>query len=164
MEEILNATVGQLVGGSIGILFLVSLFIEITPIKWNPISSFLGWIGRHTNRELDEHIKRTNKELDCRIDKLEEKVEEISKRQEKDEAKSEEQEAINSRIRILRFSDEIRRGLKHSQESFDQTLLDVTTYKQYCDTHPKFENEKAVHACERVKKEYDRCMDEDDFL
>ena len=164
MEDILNATIGQLVGGGIGILFLISLFIEITPIKWNPISSFLRWLGRHMNKELDEHIRRTNKELDDRIDRLEEKVEEISNKQEKTDAKAAEQEAINCRIRILRFSDEIRRGLKHSQESFDQTLLDVTTYEKYCKEHPDFENQKAVRACERVKKEYDRCMDEDDFL
>ena len=156
----MNATIGQLIGGGFGILAFLALFIEFTPIKWNPLSDILGWIGERTNKKLDGRITT----LDTRMTTLENTVDDISTRQENAELKAEEREAVYCRIRVLRFSDEIRRGLKHSQESFDQTLLDITTYKKYCNTHPDFENEKAVHACERVKKEYDRCMDEDDFL
>ena len=160
MEFFMNATIGQLIGSGFGVLAFLALFIEFTPIKWNPLSSILGWIGERTNQKLDGRMTT----LDNRITDLETKVDEVSTRQEQTEAKAEEREAVYCRIRVLRFSDEIRRGLKHSLESFDQTLSDVTTYEQYCKNHPDFENQKAVRACERVKKEYDRCMDEDDFL
>jgi hypothetical protein len=153
MDFIMNATIGQLIGGGFGFIFFFSLFVEFTPIKWNPISDFLKWVGQ-----------RTNKGLNDRLEVLEDKMEEISDRQEKNEEKMLEQEAINCRIRILRFSDEIRRGVRHSQESFDQTLSDITKYKKYCNDHPDFENEKTVVASERIKKAYDKCMDDNDFL
>jgi hypothetical protein len=153
MEWIMNATIGQLIGGGLGILFAISMFIEITPIKINPISDFLNWIGQ-----------RTNKELIARITELENKVSEISDKQERNEAKLEEQEAINCRIRILRFSDEIRRNIKHSQESFDQTLSDITKYEQYCKDHPEFENKKTVLANKRIQDAYDKCVSDNDFL
>ena len=68
------------------------------------------------------------------------------------------------RIRILRFSDEIRRNVKHSQESFDQTLSDITKYEQYCKDHPEFENKKTVLANKRISEAYDKCVEDNDFL
>ncbi len=153
MDWVMNATIGQLIGGGFGIVAFILMFIEFTPIKVNPISAILGWVGQ-----------RTNKELNGRLTTMESTVEEISLRQKDIEEKAQEREAINARIRILRFSDEIRRGLKHSQESLDQALSDVTTYEHYCDDHPKFENQKAVGACEHIKKEHARCLAENDFL
>ena len=160
MDIIMNATVGQLIGGGIGAIAVLSALIEFVPIKLNPISDFLNWVGKRTNKELDGRIK----ELDGRIEDLEGKVSHISSKQESIGASMLEQDAINCRIRILRFSDEIRRGVRHSQESFDQTLSDITKYKKYCEEHPDFENEKTVMANERIKKAYDKCMDDNDFL
>ena len=153
MDAIMNATVGQLIGGGIGVIAILSLFIEFTPIKLNPLSDLLNWIG-----------KRTNKDITERIEKLEDQVGEISQRQEESEAEDLKREAINARIRILRFSDEIRRGLKHSQESFDQTLSDITKYEQYCKDHPEFENKKTVLANKRIAEAYDKCVEDNDFL
>ena len=153
MDAIMNATVGQLIGGGLGITALISLFIEFTPIKLNPVSAFLNWIGRRTNRELFD-----------RIDELENKVDEIQEQQEKAEKVASEREAVNCRIRILQFSDELRRGIRHSQESFDQALDDIDVYEKYCALHPEFKNNKTISAKERIKAAYDKCMDQDDFL
>lgn len=153
MEFLMNATVGQLIGSGFGILTFILLFIEFTPIKVNPISSVLRWIG-----------ERTNKELDVRIDKMENKVEEIYQRQTEAEEEYQKREAINARIRILRFGDEVRRKMKHSQESFDQVLSDIDTYEKYCKDHPKFENKKTVRTSKLIVDTHDKCMLEDDFL
>ncbi len=87
----------------------------------------------------------------------------------KEEVKSirsdmEEDRATTARVRILRFSDEMRRGEKHTKETFDQTLQDIDRYKNYCDTHPKYENERAKAAIQHVKTVYQRCLDTNDFL
>ena len=153
MEALMNATIGQLIGGGFGVIAIISLFIEFTPIKLNPVSAFLNWIGRRTNRELFD-----------RIDGLEDKVDGIQEQQEKAEKVAAEREAVNCRIRILQFSDELRRGIKHSQESFDQALSDVDTYEEYCSLHPEFKNNKTVTAKERIKLAYEACLDQNDFL
>ena len=153
MESLMNATVGQLIGSGLGIIAILSVFIEFTPIKLNPVSAFLNWIGRRTNRELFE-----------KIGDLENKVDEIQSRQEAAEAIEEEREAVNCRIRILSFSDELRRNIRHSQESFDQVLSDIDNYEKYCDAHPNFKNNKTITAKERIKSAYEGCMDQNDFL
>lgn len=153
MELLMNATIGQLLGGGLGIIALLSIFIEFTPIKFNPVSVFLNWIGRRTNRELF-----------AKIDDLEEKINGIDDHQKALEADIEKRDAINCRVRILRFSDEIRRKIKHSQESFDQVLDDLDVYEKYCVAHPEFKNNKTMSAKERIKAAYDGCMEQDDFL
>lgn len=42
--------------------------------------------------------------------------------------KGDRREAVSSRLRILRFADELQEGRRHSKDSFDQTLADITNY------------------------------------
>lgn len=72
--------------------------------------------------------------------------------------------AINARIRILDASDQIRRKTKHSEEYFNQIHDDITLYNHYCDSHPEFKNNRAVHAIENINNEYSRALAENDFL
>lgn len=153
MEAIMNATIGQLIGGGLGIIAVLSIFIEVTPIKINPVSVILNWIGR-----------RTNKELFDKIEELEDKVADINDNQKALEADFSERNAINCRVRILRFADELRRKVRHSQESFDQVFDDIDVYEKYCEEHPEFKNNKTITAKERIKAVYDGCMEQNDFL
>lgn len=153
MEALMNATVGQLIGGGLGIIALLSVFIEFVPIKLNPVSTLLKWIG-----------KRTNKELFDRIDELEDKIDDVSRRQGEAEAVADEREAISCRVRILRFSDELRRNIDHSQESFEQALADVDYYESYCGGHPDFKNNKTVVAKKRIVDAYELRLSHNDFL
>lgn len=72
--------------------------------------------------------------------------------------------ATTARVRILRCSDEITRGVRHSKEYFDQTLEDINNYNQYCSDHPDFKNRKAVLAIENIERVYEKCLQENDFL
>ncbi len=72
--------------------------------------------------------------------------------------------AYEARRRILEFADEIRRGIKHSLEHFNDILDDITYYTTYCNDHPKFQNDKAVRSIQRIEEVYDECMRNNDFL
>lgn len=50
------------------ILAIAGIFVEIVPVKFNPISSLLKWIGKNLNGDLIN-----------RVEKLEEKVDENEK-------------------------------------------------------------------------------------
>lgn len=105
-----------------------------------------------------------NKDMLDKLDTLSTKVDQLEKRDaEQDEAQSEEK-ARAARRRILRCSDEIRRKERHSEEFFNDVLDDISYYKQYCEEHPKFENEKAVLAIRLVEKTYEKCVEDNDFL
>lgn len=80
------------------------------------------------------------------------------------EARMEEERTTNARIRILGFSDEIMHGFRHSEESFNQSLQDITMYNQYCKHHPEYENARAKVAIANIQTVYERCVREGDFL
>lgn len=153
MEKLAEMTIGQIVGGSVGIIAILSIFVEFAPIKINPISAILKWIG-----------DRTNKGLIAKVGELEENQKKLEKNQKELDEKLEEREAVNARIRILRFSDELRRNVKHSQESFGQVISDLDYYERYCFEHPKFKNNKTMAAKVRIMQTYDGCMEQNDFL
>ena len=146
MEQLLNMTAAQIIGSAAGIVVVISIFIEIAPIKINPLSHFLRWLGKKINGDIID-----------RLDSLEGKVNNI-------ESASDERNAISCRVRILQFGDEVRRGMKHSQENFDQVLSDIDDYERYCNSHPEFKNNKTVAAKEKILKVYSERMDNNDFL
>lgn len=75
-----------------------------------------------------------------------------------------ENKADTARYRILRFDDEIRHGLKHSEEHFNQVLSDIDLYEKYCTNHKDYPNNKAVSAIAKIKKTYEKCKDENSFI
>ena len=75
-----------------------------------------------------------------------------------------EADAKQARRRIIDFADECRRGVRHSEEHFDNILEDITFYRQYCDEHPKFKNEKASHSIRFIEEIYDKCKRENGFI
>lgn len=72
--------------------------------------------------------------------------------------------AYTWRYRILRFNDEVRQGIRHTKEHFDQILEDIDSYESFCRENPNFSNNKAVLAIKNIKDVYDRCVDDNDFL
>ena len=91
-------------------------------------------------------------------------IEELSNKLDAFMLKSEENDIKTIRLRILRFDDELRLNIRHSEEYFNNIMDDISDYKRYCDTHPSFKNEKAVHAIDHISKAYDKCHQENDFL
>jgi len=63
-------------------------------------------------------------------------------------------QAILARTHILRFADDIRNGVHHSEEYFRQQMLDCDTYDAYCRDHPDFSNGLTVIASKYIKDEF----------
>lgn len=146
MEQLTSMTLAEIFGGVAGVVVFISIFIEITPIKINPVSRFLRWIG-----------KKVNVELMDKVDSLEKKVNDI-------ESVNDERNALGCRVRILSFGDEVRRGIPHSEERYDQILSDIDEYERYCETHKDFKNNKTVATKAKILSVYNDRLDADDFL
>ena len=122
-----------------GILIVLMTLIQITPIKLNPWS----WLGRCIGRAINGEVL--------------EKVETLTKDVRNNKADDDDKWASLKRSHILMFGDEIRLGVDHSQERFDQILLDISEYEQYCDIHPEYKNDKAPVTIDLIKKTYKKC-------
>lgn len=157
-------SIEQMLKYSGGILLLLLTFIQVTPIKLNPWTWIGKTIGKCLNQDLVTEIKNIKKiqhedqeENERRFSALEKVQLEFQSYYKQDDAKS-------ARRRILSCADELRRGVKHSQEFFDDVLEDISYYNNYCTENPKFKNMKAVVAIEFIKETYHHCLKENNFL
>lgn len=146
LETLIKMNLGETAGKAVLALLVLSVFIEFVPVKINPLSTALRWIGDKMNGDL---IKK--------VDSLEQKVDVLKKKQD-------EERAENRRVRILRFGDELLHDKRHSKESFDQTLKDISDYEDYCHAHPEFKNDMTVSTTEVIKEQYKKCFKEHSFL
>ena len=133
------------IGGGGVLLFLMTL-IQITPIKFNPWS----WLGRCIGRAINGEVLA--------------KVDNLSKELADHKSKSAEREATQCRSRILRFGDEILHSVPHSKEHYEQILIDIDSYEEYCEEHQDYKNNVAVATIKHIKKMYQKHLEEDSFL
>lgn len=108
-------------------------------------------ISRHDNKH--DRFKAIQES----IDKLSERIDII-------DAKGDERNAVEFRVRILRFEDELLEGRKHSKDSWDQVMGDITGYEQYCATHPDFKNNQTQATIAHIERSYQERLDKHDFI
>ena len=97
------------------------------------------------------------KEVFEAIEKLTGKVDDLA-------AKNDERNAVNMRVRILRFRDEMLAGQNHTHDSFQQVLGDIDEYEKYCEDHPDFRNNQTLATIEHIKANYRERLERHDFL
>ena len=127
------------------ILLVLSVFIQISPIKINPWSSLLKWIGTTLNSSLD-----------TRLSELEKKVEEVSEN-------IDDNEKDRIRWEVLDFARECREGRLHTKDEYHHIIVLNDKYLKLLqrtgDTNGVFEAEY-----EYIKKLYQEKNEKDDFL
>ena len=137
----------------LAVLAMFSIVIEVAPIKINPWSFLANKLGKAFNKEVLNEIST----LKSRVDTLDERVQQS-------EALQSERDAKTARTNILRFGDEIRIGTRHSKESFDEILSDITEYESYCSTHQDFKNNRTKSTEKIIIEVYEHCLRTDSFL
>ncbi len=112
--------------------------VEITPIKVNPLSWLLKWVGSKVNGEM---IKR--------IEKL--------------EANVDTNEMDRIRWEVLDFANSCRNGRRHTQDEFEHIITLVKKYEKLLE---KLGRENGVFEMEYkyILKLYEKCQQENDFI
>ena len=154
--------IGALLAGhklaAAGIVILLLSLVQITPLKINPWSAIVNWIRSVFGiKELHEKISKVEVHLD-------ENQQEMHNRIDRIENRIDESQALQARVRILRFGDEIKTKVRHSKESYEQIFDDITRYNTYCTKHPDFKNDMTVITTQLIEDDYKRCFKENCFL
>jgi hypothetical protein len=139
-------TIQELLLGGGGVAVCLLTLVQIAPVKINPWSWLAKALGRALNADVLAEVKETRKRLDAHIEA------------------DDEREADRHRERILRFNNELVRGLPHTKEDFVDILATIDAYERYCETHPDYKNSRAVHAIANIGKNYDERLEKRDFL
>lgn len=116
--------------------------------------ALLGFIQFLLNRVFAKHdrndaVLKKLEELDRKIDGLGERVDENA--------------AVLARTHILRFSDELQNGIRHSSDYFRQQMDDIRTYERYCEAHPDFANGYTEAAARYISRTYDKLLEKGEF-
>lgn len=153
LMKILEALKGVGLGNVVVIGAVLLSLVQITPLKINPWSHFFKWMGKLINGEVMDSIKEIKDDLDG-----------VHKELEHMKDTEEYREANNCRNRILRFDDELRRKVDHSEEFFNQILSDISFYRTFCSEHESFPNARADSAMQNIEETYHRCKSENKFI
>ena len=173
LQEIFASLLGN--GGFWAAAVFVGLtLVEITPIKLNPWSGFAKMIGKAFTGEVMKEIGGLKKEigglktevggLKTEVGGVKQEVQGIKQDVGDIREEAKEREATNRRTRILEFGDEILHGVDYSKEHWDNVMMDIDAYENYCDDHPHYMNNVAKATIKHIKHMYDKHLIEDSFL
>lgn len=149
----LFAELKEVLPWGLGIFFVLSGLVEVSKIKINPWSAVVKWLGRCINADVLQKLDAVESELAKTKQKLDEHV-----------TVDDERNMDLHRAAILRFNTELIRGLKHTEEDFNEIMYNITCYEHYCDSHPEYPNNRAVHAIKNINRVFDKRMAKGDFL
>lgn len=71
--------------------------------------------------------------------------------------------ADTCRMMILDFNGEIKRGIHHDEEQFNEVISLIDKYERFCRNNPNYPNNKAVLAIENIKNVYKKAYSKNDF-
>lgn len=136
-----------------GVLILIlSIGVEFTPIKINPWSSLLSWIGSKLNSKLNAKLT----EIDTKVDKL-------SNDLDKHIAESNSKELKDTRRDILEFCNSCMNGRKHTKEQFEFVIKQCDEYAKYIEEN-RIKNGVIDDAMKEIRRLNLKCIQENSYL
>ena len=144
-EAINNLTIGELASYAVIITTFASAFIEVSPIKINPLSALFKWFGKQINGSLEEKLEKQTATLDTIRDSVDDN------------------EIDRIRWEILSFANSCRYGTHHSIEEFDHIIEIYEKYHQILDRR-KLQNGKIDLEYGYIVDIYKTCQKENTFL
>ena len=134
----------------IGFFVFVSIFIEISPIQLNPLSSLCKW--NNINKDIKDKLSQTK----LIMDNMQSQLNKIQEQQDR-------LEVNDMRSQILDFSNSAMNGRRHTQEEFDHIISVHTDYEKLIKSR-NLTNGKVELAIEYIKDLYAECLRENSFL
>lgn len=134
------------------VLFLLSIGVEFTPIKWNPWTAILGWIG-----------SRLNSRLNAKLEEIDQKVDKLSGDLDKHIEESFAKELRDTRKDILNFCNSCMVGQKHTKEQFEFVIKQCDSYEKYIEDN-KIKNGVIDAAIKEIRRLNQKCIEENSYL
>lgn len=148
MQQILTAldmTLGEFIGSGAAIILVISLCIEITPIKWNPLTSILAWLGDRMNGKLIGKVDKQGEQIKA----LDEKIDM--------------NEIDHIRWEILNFANSCRNQQRHTKDEFEHIINLHEKYNKILgDRH--LTNGLVTIEYEYIEEIYRHCLEKNTFL
>lgn len=129
-----------------------SLVIQISPIKWNPWTTLLNWVGKMLTKDVMREVAGIKKDLA-----------EVKAEQKRQEQEADENEMDRIRSEVLDFANTCRLKRRHTKEEFDHIFAVNDKYKRLLKKNGRT-NGRFEEAFDYIQTLYRKCMTENDFL
>ena len=108
--------------------------------------------------------REQKRKQEMRDEQILKKLDEIENKLNRHIADDERNRVEEGRTRFLRFCDECRRGVLHTEEHWNDIIKDIDVYKEYCMRHADYQNERAVRTIDYLIEKYDEHIKNNTFL
>lgn len=157
--ELAGLDLTSMLNGFVSLGVILGIFIEVVPVKINPVSTLLKFIGSNINAELKAEISDVKAEISA----VKTEVETTKGTVQKVDDKVDNNEIDRIRWEILDFSNSCRSGKRHTKEEFDHVINLNQKYHRILDERKK-ENGQVDLAFEYIRKIYCKCLENNSFL
>lgn len=153
------------------VVLIVSVFIDLSPIKFNPIKMILSWFGRYLNKSIQTEITGFKEEVSEKLALLQE--EQTAQRNTLDKIVKDREAREISRLKweVIEFETSIRdeNGMKHSREQYRHILDEADKYERIAVSAdslisiPQVDLLAVQEAASHIKSHYDSHRDSQDL-
>ena len=151
VKEILDMIVHDR-GPIIATIIILMSLIQIAPIKLDPWTAIISWLGSHLNKDVID-----------KMDSLEKRVKDVDDRLSDHINKSELEKLEKRRATILEFGSSVMRGINYHQEEFNFMIKECDFYEEYCNKNG-VANGVAKASISEIRRIYQEKLRSDDFL
>lgn len=114
--------------------------------------------------EVVKEIFLLRSEVKKDITSISKDIEDLRSQIDRNDRDRKEDNAINCRVRILRFADDLQEGRKCSKDTYDQCLSDIDYYEKFCGLNPSFKNNQTASTVDYIKRVYQERLEKHDFI
>ena len=152
LEFISGLTIGEIIGDSALLILALASFIEITPIKWDPLTTILSWFGARLNKKIQKDVESLTDSVNAQA----QKTEELNK-------KLDLNEIDHIRWEILNFSNSCRHDQRHTKDEFEHIINQHEKYNKILEERG-MTNGLITLEYEYIEQIYKRCLEKNTFL
>ena len=150
--ELASLDLTSMLNGMVSLGVVLSIFVEITPIKINPVSTLLKFIGSNINADLKAEISAVKAEVTTTKEGLE-----------KLDNKVDNNEIDRIRHKILDFSNTCRNNRKHTREEFLHIIALNEKYHKILDERGETNGQIDIEY-DYIESIYRKCLENNSFL
>ena len=168
MVEYLNSLdTSSLIALTVSAVAGLSLFVEIVPVKINPWTKILKWIGNCMFGDTNQKLIDIEKRFDSLGDDIDKRFQDLKadvNRQVHDVGDSiDENELDRIRWEILDFASKCRRGSDHTKDEFEHVIAQNTKYERLLEKTGR-ENGVYTEEYKYIMRIYHDRQEKNDFL
>ncbi len=153
------------------IVLVISIFIDLSPIKLNPIKMILSWFGRYLNNSIEKEISGFKDEVNEKLTLLQKEQNAQRDTLNKIAKDREAREVSRLKWEIIEFETSIRdeNGMKHSREQYRHILDSADKFERIASSAdslvsiPQVDLLTVMEASSHIKKHYDTHRESQDL-